>query len=365
MHWHKSPSHRVVVVISLLVLGLVSAARVQAEIILDFSADQATGDFFGNHPTAKAALEAAVADINAVLDLNLGAITQDVATGTSPDGNTVVNINIDYQYTHPATGGSVLVPDSTLAANEIRIFVGARNLTGSLLGEGGPAGLIQGGGFSGPGIGADFAGAISDLEANNQHARGDGPTIATFSGDIFGDPYSYDVGVNLGNLWFDQDTDNDGNADDIATLESSWHFDHTTAVAPGKDDFYSVALHETLHAIGVGGAKSWTDLVSGTDWLGSEVIALNGSGLGVINAGGYHFAAGLISTRISDGAPQEVVMDPNLAEGSRKTLTELDLAVLRDIGYSTVTAVPEPSCFALLMIVSSVYLGRRNRYSPG
>jgi hypothetical protein len=43
-----------------------------------------------------------------------------------------------------------------------------------------------------------------------------------------------------------------------------------------------------------------------------------------------------MSRSIVNGAMQEVAMDPNITTGTRKYLTTLDLAFLRDIGYSTV-----------------------------
>ncbi len=43
-----------------------------------------------------------------------------------------------------------------------------------------------------------------------------------------------------------------------------------------------------------------------------------------------------MSQRITDGAMQEAAMDPNLTIGTRKYLTTLDLAFLRDLGYSTI-----------------------------
>jgi hypothetical protein len=51
-----------------------------------------------------------------------------------------------------------------------------------------------------------------------------------------------------------------------------------------------------------------------------------------------------MSTSIVDGAPQEVVMDPSITQGSRKYLTALDLAFLRDIGYATI--IPDPQDFS-------------------
>ncbi len=91
-----------------------------------------------------------------------------------------------------------------------------------------------------------------------------------------------------------------------------------------------------LHAIGIGTAESWDDEISGTNWSGSEVETLTGSGGGLVASDGGHIASGTMSTRLSDGQPQEVVMDPTLTLGTRKELTVLDLAFLRDIGYETI-----------------------------
>lgn len=284
---------------------------------------------------------------------------QKVTTGTSGGGSTELNFDFSYSYTNPSTGVGETIADTTLAANEIRIFAGSRLLGGSTLGQAGPGG---GGfaitGFVGAGSTVD---AVTNAEMLDQHGRGDGPTMFTLSGNVAGADYSFGVGATIGNLWFDEDTNNDGTADSAALLDANWHFDHTTPVASGKNDFYSVALHETLHALGIGGSESWDALVSGTSFLGAEVIALNGSGTGVINPAGNHFAAGLMSTRLSDGMSQEVVMDPNITTGTRKELTFLDVAALQDIGFS-VTAVPEPSSLlALTMLGAGGALRRRRR----
>lgn len=346
-----------------LLAGLL-AGPATAGIVFDYSDDVAGSNFFGNNPTAKAALEAAAADINAVLDLNLGAITNDVVSGDG-GGGTTLNFDFSYGYSNPSSGASVTINDTTLPSNEIRIFVGARNLSGSLLGQGGPGGSgFSVGGFIGSG---PLSSAIAQAEASYEHRRGDGPTINTLEGNLSGGgqsaDYSFAMGPTVGNLWFDQDTNNDGVTDDQATLEDNWHFDHTSDVAAGKDDFYSVALHEILHSIGFGTSQTWDELVNGTDWLGDEVITLNGTGTGIIDSGSGHFTQNLMSTRLSDGMMQEVVMDPNLTVGTRKSLTALDVALLRDLGYSTsVTAIPEPSAFAVMLVIGSWgALSRRRR----
>lgn len=327
------------------------------QIVVDYSHDNG---FFSGNAAATAALEAAVADINAVLDLNLAEVTDDVTTGSS-GGGTQIDFDFSYSYTNPTSGASETINNTAIAAKEVRLFVGSQVLGGTTLGQGGPGGAgVSISGTIGSGSVAD---AISMAETLDQHGRGSGPTMLTLSGTVAGESYSFGIGTSVSNLWFDEDTDNDGNPDSLPLLDSNWHFDHTTSVAAGKNDFYSVALHETLHAIGIGGSQSWDNLVSGTDFLGSEVIALHGTGTGIIDGGGGHFVSGLMSTRLSDGGTQEVAMDPNITTGTRKTLTLLDVAAIQDIGFNiqSVSAVPEPSSFLALAMMSSVCVMRRGR----
>jgi hypothetical protein len=60
--------------------------------------------------------------------------------------------------------------------------------------------------------------------------------------------------------------------------------------------------------------------------------------------------------------PQEVALDPTVATGMRKFLTALDLAFLRDIGYTTIVpapAVPEPCGMTLVLLGGMVLLTAR------
>jgi hypothetical protein len=254
-------------------------------------------------------------------------------------------------YTNPSTGATVELTDFSAATDTVTIYVGARNLSGTTLGQGGPGGAgfsLSGGGFE-----SDWVAAMNAaVSASNSIMRRGGiaPDIGTFSGSstLGSTTANYDLfwAPTIGNLWFDDDTDNDGDTDSAAELNAYWHFNHTTAVATDKIDFYSVALHEILHALGYGTALTWTNLVSGTEWLGANGIAENGTGVGLIDAGGAHLAASISSTTLADGSTQEVVMDPNITTGVRKTLTALDLAILLDLKF---TAVPEPGHYALIL----------------
>lgn len=347
--------------VALTVAWLTSEAN--AGITFDYSND---GGFFASHLVAKAAVEKAAADINAVINYNLGAITKDITVGTS--GGSTVDFDFKYTYTNPSSGASVDILNTAMAANEVRIFVGMRNLSGTTLGQGGPGGV----GFSASGLdagGGTFAAAVNNAVAVDQHGRGGGPTISVVSGAFNAGavPFSFNIGSTVGNLWFDSDTNNDGLTDNDATLNQNWHFDSTTAVAGGKSDFYSVALHETLHAMGFGTSQTWNSLVTGgDDWTGANAIAAAGTGVNIIDlASGAHIASGIMSTRLSDGGLQETVMSPSITVGTRKSLTALDVAFLQDLNYSIV-AVPEPSSMLLIaaavgMIATRV---RRKKSSP-
>lgn len=324
-------------------------------LVLDYSHDIATDNFFGTNATAKAALEQARNDLQNAITTTLAAVTSDTVQGTN--GSTTATYDFSLSYTNPSTGTSQTIAFSTLGADQVTIFVGVQELMGATLGQGGPG--STGLNIGGSGFPAEWAGAVTAANAAGtaQRMRG-GPLMGTLSGsvDLGGQAGIVDVDFSpsAGNLWFDVDTDNNGTTDSAAQLDAAWHFDWNTPVAPGKSDFYTVALHEILHALGVGTAQSWDNLISGSNWLGAEAIALQGSGTGLVTSG--HIASGINSPRLSDGVMQETVMSPTLTVGTRKTLTQLDLAFLRDIGWQT---IPEPGTGLLALLSAGLLLRRR------
>jgi len=318
----------------------------QAQIVLDFTGDT----FFSANPVAQAALEAAAAEINANVHFDcLDEITNDTITGT--DGGVTVNFDFSTQYTNPADGLPVTIQNTAVPAGQINVFAGARTFGGNTLGQGGPAGT--GLSFSGsvaPGATGTAAQAIANAVANEEHSRDAGPVIVTQSGSVAGGVFDFEQGIRTGAIAFDDD--------------ANWHFDHTVPVTAGASDFFSVALHELLHVLGVGTSDTWTSLISGTDYLGAEGIAANGgSGTGLLFSDGEHLAIGTPSPRIADGLSQVAVLDPALVTGTRRNLTELDLALLRDLGFKTVTpsAIPEPTSVALLALCGAAFCSRRRR----
>lgn len=345
--------------LQLVLAGVAHAVTLQ----LDYSYDAANGNFFGLTPAAKAAVDAAAADISSAILPSLGAIPTDTFTGTN--GLTSATFDWKFIFDNPFTGAKVTlqtVPSPANGADTILIYVGMRPLLGSTLGQGGPGGA--GMSLTGTGLPTQWVGAVNNAQAasNAVIPRNGGPVIGSLRGpSTFGTTtanYDLPYGAILGNLWFDSDTNNDGSVDSPGMLDTSWHYEHMNPVAAGQNDFYSVALHELLHSIGFGSSQSWSGLVSGTTWLGAQARALNGgSGANLVEGDGSHIASGLMSRRISDFAAQEAVMDPSITVGTRKFLTEIDLAFLRDLGYAT---IPEPS-IAVLVLAGMLFLRARRR----
>jgi len=346
---------------------LLSQGVANAAIVLDYTHDTT----FAAIPAAKAAIDQAAADVSAAIDFSsLTAIPSIPASFNGTTGGTSLDFNGSLSYINPttglptdfgATGASV-----QLAAGEFRIFVGARNLLGVTVGTGGPGsgGLsFDSGSLSAIG---DISTAVNSVEtqANALFGRtsnvvmgtGGGTLIGSIGPSNFSESYSVSFGPTIGNLWFDTDGDNDESADTSSELAAFWHFDHTAPVAAGKTDLYSVAVHEILHAVGIGTADSWDSKVAGTSWTGATVLSLDPSV--ALDADQADIVSGTMSPRLSDGTMQEVAMDPSILNGTRKELTQLDVAFLRDIGWSTV-AVPEPSAFLFMGLIALALGGRR------
>lgn len=336
-------------------IAALSAANASAlTIALDFD----TSSIFYTNPTARAAVQQAADDISDAITSAMSSVNQGTFynsdAGTTQyewersrtSGGQTLTATYGWNFQYTDGGNSVSIPAETLPAHTIEILVHGENLSGSTLGQGGPAGYNLSRGYN-----ISYSGSINQSTLQSQFAyltnqmsgllegelvRGSGPVIGTVDGITsvnFGNgltasaDYEFSYGPAYGSLALDTSWDG-------ATLTSYWHLDHTTPVSGGKRDLYSVALHEILHAIGVGASETWDDLVSGTSWLGTEVIAEAGTGANMIV--GSHVAFGKTGQNIYTGATQEAVMDPNLTNGTRKYLTTLDLAFLRDLGYTTI-----------------------------
>ncbi|MEO7933948.1 MAG: hypothetical protein ABIT76_12405 [Chthoniobacterales bacterium] len=331
--------------IALLSVSLQSASAFN--IAIDYSNDST--NFFDNL-TARATLEKAAADLSAAITSSLAPVTTDVYTGTN--GSTTSTFDWDLTYTNPTTGAAVTLDTFTAAANTFTIYVGARPISGTALGQGGIG--AAGFSFGGSGSGSQWTGAVAAAEAASNAGMGRGSNVtfnsASDSATLGSSTANYNVrtGPMIGNMWFDNDSNNDGSIDDTVMLGNYWNFDYANNSFAGKNDFYSVALHEIIHSIGFSGSESWDGEHSGTTWLGSSAVALNGgTGSGLLASDEAHIVSGYSSTRLDTGAVQEAVMDPSLTQGTRKYLTQMDLAMLHDMGYQV---VPEVNTSALLAV---------------
>ena len=139
---------------------------------------------------------------------------------------------------------------------------------------------------------------------------------------------------------------------------TTWDFDSSDGIS--GFDFFSVAIHELGHVLGLGIADSWDSLVN-TDNEGKKTFTGNNSrpvyGSDVpLTDDGAHWEAGTDS--YVNGVLQEAAMDPNIGSGIRKEFTDLDMAALDDIGWE-IAPVPLPP--ALLLFGSGLlgFLGLR------
>ena len=283
------------------------------DIVIDYSYDDI--GFFSSS-SRRSVLDQAAASFESILSDDLLAIN-------SGAGN---HFNARFFDPESTTNGIITLPDYSVASDTLIVFVGARQLGGTTLGVGGS-------GF--------YTVSGSPAFADTVETRGEGVTQGGSATD-FG-PWG-------GSMAFDVDT--------------SWYFDDdaSTLEAFSGFDFYSVALHELAHVLGYGQADSWENLISGSNFVGPASMDAFGSAVPL--AGGAHWANGTVS-QLPDGSFQEVAMDPSISSGSRKYLTELDLAGLTDIGWQ-VAAVPEPAEWAMLLGGLALVAGasRRRRGFP-
>ncbi|MEM9353410.1 MAG: hypothetical protein AAGA92_10385 [Planctomycetota bacterium] len=306
--------------------ALLAAAPASAvNLVIDYTYD--TSNFFGaNNPDGAAAGAQAAAAVEAAAAFYTD-LLEDSFTGIStpaPFFSQQFNGSVTWQWTHsfsnPSTGSTAFINDDTFAADEYRVYVGARSLGGSTLGRGGPGGFgwssTPSGGFTSEEI--DQLNQITDDFSNAVTTRGETSGFARWGGA----------------MTFDSDS------------STNWHYDHTTQPSSGESDLFSVALHELGHVVGIGLADQWDTWVNTVteEYSGPASVAEFGGNVPLdcdpFDDGCAHWAEGVSSTVYGTSITQETLMDPTVTQGTRKLLTTLDAASLTDIGW---TVAPPPT----------------------
>jgi Matrixin len=301
---------------SALLLSLTAATSVAINVTIDYTYD--TNGFFPPDSQARSTLEAAASFYSLILEDTFSSVTipppleSQVFTG-------VVTWKLNFR--NPTTDEQDSIFSATIAADEYRIYAGARSIPGSVAGEGskGSAGATSnGGGFSQEEV--DQYQQINDAFLSAANTRGEPDGFATWGGAI------------------SIDTD----------AENNWHFDYLTPPAVGEVDLFSVVLHELGHALGLGNSSQWSALVTGSGssatFNGAAATAEHGSNVpmafntvdGVDVADNGHWRKGTMSTVFGTTAAQEALMAPSISKGTRRLLTSLDAAGLTDIGWSVI-----------------------------
>jgi hypothetical protein len=251
-------------------------------IVLDYSYD--TAGFF--NAERREVMDMAADSINRWVDT----LSPIVESG----GNTWVA-----QYFRPDTGVGVVIPAGSgfsVPANDIRVYVGARDLGAPYLAIAQSSGAV---GF----------GTQAWKDTVSYRGQTPGPPHVDFG------PWSSSVAFNTNPAidWYSQA--------------------NPTQIGGGQYDLFTVAAHELLHVFGFGIAPSYFSLASTGDFVGPKAIAAGSASNPslTLSAGGDHWAEG--TTGLLVGQQQSSIITPTIWPGSRLRPTNLDLAAVDDLGW--------------------------------
>jgi hypothetical protein len=324
---HGSFSTRAGVVLLVLLLLAVPASAGNLTIDLDYSFD--TNNFFTTNPQAEVLLNEAAAYYDSIINTTFTAI--DPAAASATDGQAGIDSWTAQTFNPSNTSLTLNITNPTINANTIVIYVGGSNFSGSELGLGGHGGYTDSGAQNSTWFdtvqGRGVSGALGN--PNTQTA------YATWGGSI------------------------------SFSNSGSWYFDPNLAanntVPSNKFDFYSVALHELGHVLGLGTANVWNNDISNGNFTGANAVAANGTANVTLSPDLGHWAEGTLSDVFGTNTLGNATMTPALPNGQRNLVTVLDTAGLQDLGWAI---VPEPAVwsFAAALVVG-LHAWRRKKSS--
>jgi len=296
-------------------LALVPSESHGITILLDYTYD--TGNFFGSGTQERARLEDAAGVFENLLVDDLDAITPPGNWTDFPPITEAWQVTFRDPSDPSDPAGTLTVDDLFVPADTIIVYVGATDLPGSALGEAGP------GGYNLRSIG----GSAFEQAVETRGESGVGTTdFAPWGGSL--------------------------------TIDDTFTWD-TSLGGNGTDHhLYTTLLHEFGHIVGLGTSDAWNNYAGGGGFTGPNAVAEFGGNV-PLNGGQDHWAAGTTSEEYPNGASQEALLDPDIAAGDTKELTDVDVAALQDIGWE-IAQVPEPSSVAFLGLGLAL-LARRRR----
>ncbi len=242
----------------------------------------------------------------------------DTLNAITPFGDNVLDVRL-FDPQNPSN--LLLMSDFSVPADTVRIFVGSKSLGALTLGMGGPGSIVA-------------SGSSGFIE--NAISRGEPGALDEPPSDFA--PWG-------GTITFSTDT--------------SWYFDSDVSTVEGlsgKFDFYTVAMHETAHVLGVGTSDTWfarVDTVQHT-FSGTLTRSLEGGVPVKLQSDNAHFSTTVRG--LANGVEQMPLLAPTITAGARKYMTDLDWAALHDIGWEVASLnatipspVPEPATWAMMI----------------
>ncbi len=213
---------------------------------------------------------------------------------------------------HPSSGlptqleGTLtpLAQDIPVAANEIILYAGSRDLPGDTRGAGTfaiPAASLDR--FT-AGSQAEVDAILAQFTAFQANVRGRGEAGALLSSPT-------DFAPSFGSISFDNATE--------------FYFDQPEGILPNQIDFTSVATHELAHALGFGVSDSWKQLARTGTYTGDRANAAF-VGTGSVPIVVDHWAQSVV-------AIQPTLMTPEIKAGEQVLFSPLDFAGMEDLGW--------------------------------